>query len=57
MAGQVARMAEERNAYRGLVEKYQGKRRLGKQRRTWVDNIRIDIKGITWEGLNRIHLA
>jgi hypothetical protein len=33
---------EERNVYRLLVEKPEGKRPLGRQRRRWVDNIRMD---------------
>ena len=42
-AGHVARMAEERGAYRVLVGKPEGKRPLGRPRRRWVDNIRIDL--------------
>jgi hypothetical protein len=36
-AGHVARMGEERNAYRILVGKPEGKRPLGRPRRRWVD--------------------
>jgi hypothetical protein len=39
-AGHVARMGEKRNAYRILV----GKRPLGRPRRRWVDNIKIDLR-------------
>jgi hypothetical protein len=42
-AGHVARMGEKRNAYRLLVGKSEGKRPLGKPRRRWVDNIRMDL--------------
>jgi hypothetical protein len=42
-AGHVARMGEKRNAYRLLVGKPEGKRPLGRPRRRWVDNIRMDI--------------
>jgi hypothetical protein len=42
-AGHVARMGEERNAYRLLVGKPEGKRPLGRPRRRWVDNIRMDL--------------
>jgi hypothetical protein len=42
-AGHVARMCEKRNAYRILVGKPEGKRPLGKPRRRWVDNIRLDL--------------
>ena len=43
-AGRVARMGEERGAYRVLVGKPEGKRRLGRPRRRWVDNIRMDLQ-------------
>jgi hypothetical protein len=36
-------MGEKRNAYRLLVGKPEGKRPLGRPRRRWVDNIRMDI--------------
>jgi hypothetical protein len=39
----VARMAENRNAYRLLVEKPEGKRPLGRPRRRWMVNIRMDL--------------
>jgi hypothetical protein len=42
-AGHVARMGEKRKVYRLLVGKPQGKRPLGRQRRRWVDNIRMDL--------------
>jgi len=42
-AGHVARMGEERGAYRVLVGKTEGKRQLGRPRRRWVDNIRTDL--------------
>ena len=43
-AGQVARMGEERRAYRVLVGKSEGKKPLGRPRRRWVDNIRTDLQ-------------
>jgi hypothetical protein len=42
-AGHVARMGEKRKAYRLLVGKPEGKRPLGRPRRRWVDNIRMDL--------------
>jgi len=42
-AGHVARMGEERGAYRVLVGKPEGKRPLGRPRRRWVDNIRMHL--------------
>jgi hypothetical protein len=35
---------EERGVYRVLVEKPEGKRPLGRPRRRWEDNIRMDLK-------------
>jgi hypothetical protein len=43
--GHVTRMREKRNAYRLLVGKSEGKRSLGRPRRRWVDNIRMDLGG------------
>ena len=45
-AGHVARMGEERGAYRVLVGKPGGKRPLGRPRRRWVDNIRMDLQKV-----------
>jgi hypothetical protein len=42
-AGHVARLGEKRNAYRLLVGKPEGKKQLGRPRRRWVDNIRMDL--------------
>ena len=43
-AGHVARMGEERRVYRVLVGKPEGRRPLGRPRRRWVDNIRMDLQ-------------
>jgi hypothetical protein len=48
--GHVARWGERRNAYRILVGKSEGKRPLGRPRRKWVDNIKIDLREISWDG-------
>jgi len=42
--GHVARMGEERGAYRVLVGKPEGRRPLGDLRRRWVDNIGMDLQ-------------
>jgi hypothetical protein len=56
-AGLVARMWEKRNAYRILVGKPQGKRPLGRPRCRWVNNIKIDLREIGWDGIDWIDLA
>ena len=55
-ARHVARMGEERGAYRVLVGKPEGKRPLGRPRCRWVDNIRMDLQEVgcgyvDWIGL------
>jgi hypothetical protein len=45
-AGHVAQMGEKRFAYRILVGKTEGKRPLGRPRRRWVDNIKMDLREI-----------
>jgi hypothetical protein len=45
-AEHVARRKETRNAYRILVGKPEGKTPLGRPRRRWVDNIKIDLREI-----------
>jgi hypothetical protein len=42
-AGHVARMGEKRNMYRLVVGKPEGKRPLGRPRRRWIDNIKMDL--------------
>jgi hypothetical protein len=50
-------MGEKRNAYRLLVGKPEGKRQLGRPRRRWVDNIRMDLEEVGWDDVDRIGLA
>jgi hypothetical protein len=42
-------MGEARNAYRILVGKPEGKRPLGRPRRRWVDNIKMDLRERGWD--------
>jgi hypothetical protein len=42
-AGHLPRMGEKRSAYRLLVGKPEGKRPLGRPRRRWIDNIKMDL--------------
>jgi hypothetical protein len=46
-----------RNANRILVGISEGKRPLGRTRRRWVDNIKMDLKEIGWDGVDWIDLA
>jgi hypothetical protein len=48
---------ETRNACRILVGKPEGKRPLGRPRRRWVDNIKIDLREIGWVDMDWIDLA
>jgi hypothetical protein len=49
---------EKRNAYRILVGKPEGKMPLGRRRRRrWVDNIKMDLREIEWDGMDWIDLS
>jgi hypothetical protein len=50
-------MGEKRNAYRILLEMPEGKRPLGRQRWSWVDNIKMALREIRWDGMDWIDLA
>jgi hypothetical protein len=56
-AGHVARMGEKRYAYRILVSMPQGKKPLGRPRRRWVDNIKMDLREIGWDGMDSTDLV
>jgi hypothetical protein len=51
------RNGEKRNAYRILVGNPEGKRPLGRRRCGWVDNIKMDLREIGWDGMDSIDLA
>jgi hypothetical protein len=48
MGGPCSTKGEKRNAYRLLVGKPEGKRPLGRPRRRWVDNIRLNLVEVGW---------
>jgi hypothetical protein len=50
-------MREKKTVYRILVIKLAGKRPLGRRRRRWVNNIRIDLREIGWDGMDWIERA
>jgi len=50
-------MGEEREVYRVLVGKPEGKRPLGRPRRRWVDNIKMDLQGVGCGYMDWIGLA
>jgi hypothetical protein len=52
LAGHAARMVEKRNVYRLLEGKPEGKRPLGRPRRRWMDNIKMELLEIEWCGLD-----
>jgi hypothetical protein len=56
-AGHIARMGEKKNSYRILMGKSEGKTPLGRPRRRWMGNIKMDLRGIEWDGMDWIDLA
>jgi hypothetical protein len=56
-ASHITRRGEKRNAYRLLVEKLGGERPLGRRKRRWVDNIRMDIGEVGWGDVDWIGLV
>jgi hypothetical protein len=50
-------MVENRNAYRILAGMPEGKGPLGRPRRRWVDNIKMDLREIGWNGVDWIDMA
>jgi hypothetical protein len=50
-------MGERRGAYRVLVGKPEGKRALGRRRRGWKDNIKMDLQEVGVGGMDWIDLS
>jgi len=57
IVGHVVRMGERRGVYRVLVGKPEGKRPLGRPRRRWEDNIKMDLQEVGCGGMNCMELA
>ena len=57
LAGHIARTGERRDVYRVLVGKPEGKRPLGRLRRRWEDNIKVDLLGVGCGGTDWIDVA
>ena len=49
-----ARMGEGRGVHRVLVGKPEERRPLGRPRRRWEDNIKMDLQELGWRGMDRI---
>jgi hypothetical protein len=56
-AGHVTRMGEGRSVYRVLVGRSEGKRPLGRPRRRWEDNIKMDLRELGIDEANWIRLV
>jgi hypothetical protein len=56
-AGHVACMGEGRGAYRILVGRPEGRRPLGRLRRRWEDNIKMDVQEVGWGDMDWIDMA
>jgi hypothetical protein len=50
-------MGEKRKVYRLLVGKPEGKRPLGRPRRRWIDNIKMDLSEVGFDAVNWIGLV
>jgi len=51
------RLGEKRGIYRVLVGKTEGKRLLGRPRRRWEDNIKMDLQEVGYGGMDWIEMA
>jgi len=57
LVGHGMQLRKKRSGYRILVGKPEGKRRLGRSRRRWEDNFKMDLKEKGWERVNWFYLA
>jgi hypothetical protein len=56
-AGHVARKGARRNSYRVLVGKPERRRQLGRPRRRWEHNIKMDLRDVGWGDIDWIDLV
>ena len=57
MVGACSMYGERIGACRGLIERPEGRRTLGRPRRRWEDNIKIDLKEVEWRVVGWISVA
>jgi hypothetical protein len=57
MGGACSTNGKKRNAYRILAGTPEGKKPLGTPRRRWVDNIKMDLRKIGWDGVDWMDMA
>jgi hypothetical protein len=57
MGRECCKNGDKRNAYRIVVGKSECKRPLGRPRRRWVENIKMDLREVGWDGMDWIDLA
>jgi hypothetical protein len=57
MGGACSTKGEKMNAWRILVGKPEGKKPLGRPKRRWVDNIKMDLRDIGWDGVEWIDMT
>jgi hypothetical protein len=57
MGGECSKNGEKRNAYRILVAEPEGKRPLRRRRCRLVDNIKMDLREIVWDGVDWMDMA
>jgi hypothetical protein len=55
--GHVARMEAKVSALRIFVRRPDGKKLLERQKRRWLDNIKMNVREIVWNGMDGIDLA
>jgi hypothetical protein len=56
-AGHVALIGAKLNACKILVGNTKGKRPLGRERRSWVDDIKLDLREVGWDDVDWIDMA